>query len=226
LSTTANYNTGTTTPKISGAGVRVLDDLGNVFVYLETEPGTYKSNSSFKGVVGRTYHVELLYDGEIYRSSDELLQKAPAIQNIRYYYLENQLFVEDGYYVYFDFQEDPTEKNAFRIVQIYEGKIANQPGDIIAFNDEFFNGEFVDSLSFNEPLELGDQYEVQIWSLSDNARSFITEVEDQAGGTGGPFSVPPAPIYGNLYNLNDPNELVWGYFSASDIVSDSVTILP
>lgn len=226
LSFTDNFNSTSSSPKATGAAVKIVDDQNFEMLLSETTPGTYESSPTDKGEIGRTYHLEITYDGKDYRSNDELMQKAPEIENLRLVFLPKTLFSEEGFYAFFDFQEDPSEKNAFRIVQFYDDSLANAPSDIIAFDDEFFNGDYVDSLNFSEKLEVGDKYKVQIWSLSAGAVNYLGEFADQASGTGGPFDVPPAPIYGNVFNVNDPDELVWGYFSASDINSDSVVVAP
>lgn len=226
LSETDNFNNEGQTPRVTGAVVKVIDDLGNVFDFQENEDGEYLSAESFKGIVGRSYYVEIERDGKSYRSNKELLQKVPEIENLRYFFVEGSLIQEEGYYAYFDFQENPDEENAYRIIQANNDTIENQPSDIITFDDEFFNGQYLDSLSFSRTLKEDDKYKIELWSLSNEASSFLSEVEDQASGTGGPFDVPPAPIYGNVFNVDDPNELVWGYFSVSDIDADSLVVNP
>jgi len=69
---------------ISGADIRVTDDLGNTVDLEETSAGYYTTFSdAFKGAVGRTYTLlVVLPNGNEYISSPVLLRKGPAIDSL------------------------------------------------------------------------------------------------------------------------------------------------
>jgi hypothetical protein len=61
-------------PAVSGATVRVTDNLGNVTPYTESEnSGVYLPDAAFVGQVGRTYSLEVVVDGDTYSATEELL---------------------------------------------------------------------------------------------------------------------------------------------------------
>jgi len=78
----------------------------------------------------------------------------------------------------------------------------------------------------DDGLRMRDKYMVRIFqhSLSENAYQFYRLVEQQTTIEGGIFDPPPATIGGNVIRLDDPEELVIGYFTASDVSVDSLFI--
>jgi len=62
------------------------------------------------------------------------------------------------------------------------------------------------------------------YSLSQNAYKFYELLLNQLSIDGDIFDPPPASITGNIVNINDLDELVVGYFYASDVALDTLTI--
>ena len=73
-----------TTPiKVTGATVTIEDDAGNTFPLTETgTSGTYASDPSLQGVVGRSYWVRVLNDTKEYISEPELMTPSAPISAI------------------------------------------------------------------------------------------------------------------------------------------------
>jgi hypothetical protein len=65
--------------------------------------------------------------------------------------------------------------------------------------------EFIERHFFN-----GHQY-----TLTRKAYEYWGKVVDLANPSGDIFDLPPAPLPGNLYNIDDPDEIVLGYFEVS-----------
>jgi hypothetical protein len=57
-------------------------------------------------------------------------------------------------------------------------------------------------------------FNVYLQSLTERAYTFWDQIDQTVSNVGTIFDAPPAPILGNIYNLNDPDEQVLGYFSA------------
>lgn len=55
------------------------------------------------------------------------------------------------------------------------------------------------------------------YSLTPRAFTFFEQISALSNIEGNLFDEPPAAISGNLFNVNDPNEKVLGYFSASEV---------
>jgi hypothetical protein len=82
--------------KLSGAIVTVVDQLNNVEIFEESDPGSYtNTDPDFKGVIGNSYQLNIVTkNGNHYQSSFEKLQKPVEIEAV---YTEPELHEEVGY---------------------------------------------------------------------------------------------------------------------------------
>lgn len=132
---------------ISGADVRIADDLDNYVDLEETSAGYYTALSgAFKGVVGRTYTMQVvLPDGNEYVSSPVLLRKSPSVDSlyaepgIRKYYnynVYNEPIAENqrGLYVLADLGEeaDSILYYRFHTTVVKETTYTQDPGTLFA----------------------------------------------------------------------------------------------
>jgi hypothetical protein len=68
---------------VTGATVSILDNLGNSFVLAETAAGVYSTEESAKGVVGRTYSIEIVTaSGKHYISEPERLHVPVEVDTV------------------------------------------------------------------------------------------------------------------------------------------------
>ncbi len=58
---------------------------------------------------------------------------------------------------------------------------------------------------------------VRQYSLSRNTYTYWSRIKEQIEGAGSVFDPPPAQIAGNIYHVDDQNEIVLGYFQASSV---------
>ena len=66
---------------------------------------------------------------------------------------------------------------------------------------------------------------VNQWSMTKAALQYWEKVDAVSNQQGSIFDTPPAAIQGNMFNVNDPNELVLGFFSAASVtVNHEVSI--
>lgn len=80
-------------PRISGASVVLVDDLGERESLIEQSPGNYVGQVI--GIIGRAYRIEVtLNDGSELRSSAQVLKASPSIDSL---YTENvEIYLRDG----------------------------------------------------------------------------------------------------------------------------------
>lgn len=62
-------------------------------------------------------------------------------------------------------------------------------------------------------------------SLTEEAYNFFRIMEQQKETTGTVLDPPPAEVKGNMFNVDDENEQVIGFFDASAVSVKEVTIL-
>jgi Domain of unknown function (DUF4249) len=71
----------------------------------------------------------------------------------------------------------------------------------------------------NETDRLSVTYSIQVkqQSLSGDAYDYFQRLNEQAAESGGMYDIQPSSLRGNLYSVNDPEELVLGYFHAAQL---------
>ncbi len=112
--------------------------------------------------------------------------------------------------------------------------VTNIPDQIVLLDDKLVNGNLLIQFpvvfvrikdSEGERLFRGKYYmEVKQLSLSKEAHKYWSLIEEQINSSGSIFEPPPAAILGNIENVDDPEDLVFGYFGASAISTKSIFI--
>lgn len=75
ISSSAVFSVNNNYPKVSGAVVKITDNLGSEFSLTETATGIY-TNNALTGVIGRTYHLSVMLDGKTYTAASTIPRKA------------------------------------------------------------------------------------------------------------------------------------------------------
>ena len=211
------------------------------------------SNSSFIGTVGRAYILHIEVDGHSIESEPEKLVPTPPITAMRVE-ADEQIFISDlgneivtpgfqvfvdtetlggtGTYLKWDYRgvyvvktpaptipralacfipdEDPTENlNVF-------GVETNQKQPILGIPMKFFTPTVkFDTIYF---------FVLKQFSLNRDAFEFWNAVQLQRKSTGSIFDPVPGTIEGNMRDINDPENLVLGYFTVSSVTEEQLSI--
>jgi len=97
----------------------------------------------------------------------------------------------------------------------------------IIFEDRLSNGALINdyeivTLPFYRRADI--LIEVQQLSLNKSTYDYFKIINDQVSANGGLNAPPPAPLLGNLFNPNDPSEIVLGQFTTAGVSTKSVFI--
>jgi hypothetical protein len=65
---------------------------------------------------------------------------------------------------------------------------------------------------------------VKQYSLSNEAYDYWDQLKKQSQESGGFYETQPAPVRGNISNINDPEEVVLGFFNASSITEKRIFV--
>ncbi len=231
---------------VKGASVRVLDDAGGSFEFLETKDGTY--TRVMKGEVGRAYHVEVkTTDGKTILSRPAVLHKSPKIQRPTYSVTQEATVSNTGRTIYesklevgmntdlSDFAERPYLRwratGEYEFGEDYPGildrKICYVKNNVDFNNIKIFDtNELTDGKLINEPFLLM-KYDFRFaymycfhllqYAISEEEYRYWENVRDIVNIDGSLFDPPPGTVSGNLYNANDPQDQVLGYFSVAGV---------
>ncbi len=229
LSTTGPYLGSEVPPPVSNATVEVSDDLGGSWVLIESAsiPSRYETNNLI-AAVGRTYTLEVQYNGQTFQAS-ETLRNVAAIDSIYQYFVEENEFEDEGLRARIDFSDPADEVNFYMWEQYMDGELQLLPDPGNKFNliakDEFYNGQRISGYEPNEEavVEPGSTVTIRQLSLSEAAYDYFFLIFDQTAGAD-IFTPPPATIRGNIRNLTNADNYALGYFGAS-AVAEAVLVV-
>lgn len=96
-----------------------------------------------------------------------------------------------------------------------------KPTNIVTVGDEDFDGTYQRrgiAYIFDDGLRFKDTYrlDVQHLGISQETQRYLRLIDQQLRLTGSVFDPPPAIIRGNIFSIDNPEELVLGQFFAAD----------
>lgn len=225
------------------AVVKVSDDLGNEFEFIEDAAGTYKTVGTIKGEVGRSYRLSVITsDGEQYESEAELMPGVPEINSLTYEYSEREYESESsgniltsyGFDIHVVVNDPPGVDNFYKwksIATIEYSSVTELPDQatcwyditplesgVVVFADNYSEGKEFRELVAVAPYERITNIKVLVsqFSLSEPAYNFWQLISQQQNNTGSIFDPAPVGIKGNIKNVNS-DEVVLGFFGASAV---------
>lgn len=233
-----------------GAVVTVVDNTGQTFSFLdEDNNGYYLWNpspaDSTLGQIGNQYTLTIQYQGETFEAFSEI-KRVPVIDSISYELKEEELGNPEGHYAELFARDFQGVGDTYWIRTYKNGELLRRAGDInIAYDAGFSKGGNIDGLTFITPIREGinpfyekendnnvfdppyldgDSIRVQIYSITEDAFTFLEEVQTQLNNSG-LFAEPTNNVSTNVRNLN-PNSTVKavGFFGASAVSEKSGVI--
>lgn len=213
--------------RISDALVTVSDDEGNTYPYVHNpqndpdEEGFYYPVNSFSGVIGRTYSLTVDVDGTTYSASETMLP-VTEIDSLTIIVNEDELEdpEEEGrFYEVLFFAKEPQDRKDQYLFKFYrDGEIVLDFPTDIYFSDDEVLGETIDDLEIAGYYGLGETVRVEMYSLTQEAFIFYSDLFNLLNNDGGMFSPPPADPRNNLSND------ALGYFQVSAIDMEEIVI--
>lgn len=195
---------------VSGAEVHIENSNGDIFQFEETEAGTYKT-STFEPEIGMEYRLEISLENKTYTATETLTPVPPIefiVQNNEGGFFGDNIEIEILFV-------DPEAEENFYLFTYDDPNFAYPDFDI--FDDGFTNGNQISTSYSDEDLEVGDRVNIQMLGISESYYNFLNILLDQVGSSGGPFATQPATVRGNIENASNPDELIFGYFSLSEM---------
>jgi len=233
-------------PGVSGAEVRVLNENGDQFWFLESETssGEYiwipPSDSLKVGVVGDRFVLDVKINNMQLGSFSEM-NRVPDIDSITFKLAPDNPILKGSFLAQCYAIDFPGVGDTYWLKAYKNGIYLSKPSEInIAYDAGFSRGDNVDGVTLNKfirtgvnpydqddngniisPFSPGDSLYVEIHSLTNLAYSFLFEVSVQTNRPGGfaeIFAVPLANVSSNIVNVTN-GEVVSGFFSVSAVTS-------
>ncbi|AWL09874.1 hypothetical protein HME7025_02025 [Aquirufa nivalisilvae] len=238
LSKSQAYFDNTVSPKISGAEVKVRDNMGQEYVFVEQkdQAGTYvwqpKAATDILGKMGMTYQLSINWSNELFTAS-ATMRRVPTIDSLLYQFDEasgrqrGDNKPKEGYDAQFFAKDFLGLGDCYRVKTYKNGKLYNDPSNIsVIYDGAFQQGAASDGLTFNLPIRRSispelylenDLIKVELYSISQDQFNFYSQARLELNNAG-LFSRPAANIPTNIQNLNANSSLQGaGWFGVSAV---------
>ena len=210
ITKTANYNEENDFPAVTGATVKVTDNLGNTETFTETAPGIYTA-STIQGVPGRKYILDISTNGKEYHSESTM----PQVVELDTLISINDISFGDTFkYVNAIFSDPVGIENYYRFLEFHNDTLFKT---IMIATDQFMDGTPITASLFDYSTELktGDTVKVILQCIDKNVYEYFKTLS-QIGG----YSETASPA-NPTSNINN-NAL--GYFSATATRTKTIVI--
>ncbi|RZJ51556.1 MAG: DUF4249 domain-containing protein [Chryseobacterium sp.] len=205
-----------TTPKVSGAQVRIENAAGDVFTFNETDPGVYVC-TNFVPVLNADYKLFVTAEGQSFTATEKLTSVTPIDK------VEQKMVPDFGGEDVIEltfYYKDPADQVNFYLTD-YQSEFLLFP-EYELTDDELFNGnEIPTRFSDEDKMKPGNTVKITHRGISKNFYNYMNLILEVYGGS--PFSIPPGNIRGNIVNTSDTNNFALGYFRLCE--ADTVSYL-
>ena len=205
-----------TTPKVSGAQVRVENSNGDIFTFNESEPGLYKC-ANFVPAIDMEYKLFVQVDGQTLTATEKLVA-VPKVERIDQEFMAD-ISGEDLIVVTF-YYKDPADQVNYYLTD-YKTDILPYP-EYTSTSDEFLNGNEINEKFTDEDLKPGKVLDITHRGISKNFYNYMNLILEAASSN--PFGAVPGNIRGNIVNTTDANNFALGYFRVCEANHMSYTV--
>jgi len=217
------------TPGVTGAQVSVRDNLGNLYIYSESDSiGVYVSEEIFEGIPGRTYSLDIELDGKHFEATDSL-RSIQEIESLvwrfsmdQYEWLEYAEEPEDEGKLFEILltTTEPQETKDYYLFRLFRNdSIQTDDGQYIYFADDTALGDRIEDFAAPVFYRYGDTARFEVHSMSPEAFKFWSDMQANISNDGGMFGSVPANAFSNIQG-----EGVLGFFQASSVAADSLIV--
>lgn len=213
LSQTVNFDQPNVFPAVTGATIKLSDNLGNTETLIEASAGNY-IGATLSGVPGRIYNIEITTNGKTYKASSTM----PQALNIDTLIIEDYTGHISGKVVNAKYT-DPLNTVNFNRFLLFVNSV--NKGLVVINDDRILNGEVI-SQPIPAPseqiikLNTGDTVLVYLQTIDEGAYEYFRTLKQLIGG--GHSGPAPANPRSNIDNG------ALGYFSAYSVKSKSIVI--
>lgn len=196
------YNT--TTPKVSGAQVRVENSDGVVFTFTETVPGSYVCND-FVPVLNADYTLFVEVEGKSFTAVEKMTAVNP-INRIEQRYMPD--IAGDDLLVLSIFYNDPADQQNNYLTK-FKTDFLVYPYYLLS-NDDLSNGNEIQDQFSDVDLKPGKKVDIELRGISKNFSNYMKLIFEASSAN--PFGTTPGNIRGNIINTKDNSDFALGYF--------------
>lgn len=215
--TTGYYDEGF--PTVSGAIITVINTVNTVFNFRETSGTGEYICTDFKPVIGETYTLTIILDGETYTATETLIG-TPGIEDAIEQDNKGGMAGDEIEITYY-YQDDGNEYNYYLYSVIMSHVIFPQYS---VENNEKSQGSLTPVFYSHEDLESGDKVNLKLYGISKRYYNYFNKILLASGNDDRPFPTTPAAVRGNIVNQTNNENFAYGYFRLSEVDIKDYTI--
>ena len=214
INQSVDFYASNTFPAISGAVVKISDNLGNSDSLIEYTPGIY-STTNFLGRPGRTYTLSVTAQNKTYTAVSSMPMPVK---------LDSVTFeITSGFGIQrinaiANFQDPPGIPNYYQFLEYINGKQFNK--EIFILDDRLSDGKYISTTLRTDSsyINMGDVVKLKMYSIDENVYNYFLQLR-QSSGTGA-FNSTASPANPTT-NISGG---ALGYFSAHTTQFQTVTV--
>lgn len=219
LSTTTGYYS-TAFPTVSGADIVITNAAGTVFSFIENAGTGEYVCSNFQPVIGETYTLKVVLNGEVYTATETCIGVPKIEDNI----VQDNTggFGGDEVEIMYSYRDNGSEENYYlhRILS----PVSMFP-DYKARDDQNSQGNLMQEYFSDEELNSGDRINIRLYGISRRYYDYFRKLLAASGAANGPFQTIPGSVRGNIINQTHFANFAYGYFRLSEVDVKDYTIL-
>ena len=238
--------------RVTGATVKILDDLGTIEILTEIEPGKYSTSiNGIRGQVGQTYWVEVAVNEKNYESRPEKMPQIISAESLEIELSSEEQFNQAGNLRTVNFvnvlvntrfpntqQASFLRWNISGVYQFPDRNSFNPRTCYITENLNFDNVSVVASTNVATDFLQKEEilatevdfrfafrycFKVAQQTITSEAYNFWSGVAEEKERSGNILETTPGRIQGNVFNPQDNEEEVLGFFAAAAV--DTIELL-
>ncbi|HEY1024633.1 MAG TPA: DUF4249 domain-containing protein [Sphingobacteriaceae bacterium] len=210
---------------VKGASVTISGGEGEPEMLQERADGRYVTSPQFRAEAGTTYTLNIKFDDQEYEAKT-IVKRPLEIDSLTVVYHKKSVLKDEGHYVLFYGQEPAGDIADFYRFKVFKNDtLMNRAKDLVVTDDKYVNGNYLREVEFHgDPFKKDDRIRLETWSLSEQAYTFLREMNIQIN-KGGMFDSPYANIPTNVVDKKNPsNKNVRGFFGAAAVRTRSVVV--
>jgi hypothetical protein len=201
-------------PAVSGAVVKISDNLGTLDSMTETSPGVY-STHFLQGRPGSTYSLSVFTQNTNYSAVSTMPYPVP-LDSITLNITSG--FGEQRINAIANFQDPPGVKNYYEFVEYINGQPFNKNNFVL--NDRLSDGKYISTTLRTDSayIQPGDDVRVSMYSIDENTYTYFYQLRESSGT--GAFNATASPANPTT-NITGG---ALGYFSAHTEQSRTILV--
>ncbi len=214
-------------PSESGATVYVTDRLNNRIDFEEktdVNDGIYYAPSDFQVTPGDAFVLNVITtnDEHIVSTREGVKPISEIVNTIITPVIEDEEEPVDpeldNYYISALIDDEVGIKNFYKWKIYVNGELRNLPSELTLFDDKVSDGLVFRFDASNVLFKLGDSVSVKHGSMSEAAYKYYQLLRSQTDHDQLDDNfTKPSILNSNMVNVNNPDQLILGYFSAQDV---------